>query len=729
MVTPQQWARRVFLAVLILCSNTSAWAQTYSVLKTFEGLISPLSAPIRDAHGNVYELLAGGGTWGQGAIIKHAPDGTLTILHNFNGADGGRPAGDLLRDRHGNLYGAASFEGGGHAGTIFRLARGGTFTLLHTFNQNTDGGFPNGGLIRDRFGNLYGTASTGGPGGEGTVFKLAPDGTYTLLHSFAFDGKGSLPSGGLVRDRQGNLYGTTAIGGSGGGQFGGGTIFKLAPDGTHTILYSFTGGSDGAGPFGLLRVPGGDLVGLARSGGSNQQGTIFKLSTSGTFSVLFTLPNYPVAGLTRDLNGNLYGVAPQGGPPPGWGTVFKLAPDGTFSIVHSFAGGDDGFSPYTRPALDAAGNLYGTTLQGGPGGYGTLFTLAPDGTKTLLHGFSSVNPNGLALAPSGSLFGTTQRGGGGNGSVFELAPVGGTYTVLHSFDPGPDGAFPFASPILDGSNNLYGTTMIGGPNGIGTAFKLAANGTYTVLHGFGGFSPPDGRSPVARLVSDASGNLYGTASDGGANAMGGIVFKLTPGGAYSVLHSFGPPGDGLRPMAGLVIDAGGSLYGTTLQGGAAGAGIVFKLAPDGTYAILHSFAGADGTNPLGGLARDSSGNLYGTTSFGGASNFGTVFKIAPDGTYTVLHNFALADGASPQADLILDSISNLYGTTSAGGGANLGTVFKLAPDSTYSVVHSFSGDDGAFPTAGLVLSGSGVLYGTTSTGGPLAGGVVFQIAP
>ncbi len=723
MVKPH-WVRSGFLAVLTVCSSTSASAQTYSALKTFEGLAFPSSRPILDRNGNLSVSVAGGGTWGQGAIVKRAPDGTLSILHSFNGADGANPQGDLLRDRHGNLYGT-TYEGGSGQGAIFKLAPDGTFTLLHSLGYNNDGGFPNGGLIQDRSGNLYGTTSNGGLLGEGTVFQLAPDGTFTLLHAFALDTNGFLPSCCLVRDRHGNLYGTTSSGGSGGGQFGGGTIFKLAPDGTHTILYSFTGGSDGAEPFGLLRVPGGDLVGLAHSGGSGGQGTIFKLSTGGTFSVLSTLPDYPVAGLTRDSNGNLYGVAPQGGS--GNGSIFKLAPDGTFSVLYSFTGGADGFGPRTRPLLDAAGNLYGTANQGGPGSDGTLIKLAADGTVTLLHGFSSATLNGVTLDALGNVFGTTQRGGSqAFGHAFELAPDG-TYSVLHNFDPGLDGGLPSASLILDPSSNLYGTTFLAGPNDGGTAFRLAADGTYTVLHGFGGFGfPPDGRSPVAALVFDASGNLYGTASDGGAH-FGGLVFKLTPGGAYSVLHSFGPR-DGLRPMAGVVIDASGSLYGTTLQGGSSGLGIVFKLAPDGTYTILHSFGGADGANPLAALAQDSSGNLYGTTSAAGALNSGTAFKVAPDGTYTVLHNFALADGASPKANLILDSSGNLYGTTSAGGGSNFGTVFKLAPDGTYSVLHTFSGSDGAFPTAGLVLSGS-VLYGTASTGGPQAGGVVFQIAP
>ena len=217
-------------------------------------------------------------------------------------------------------------------------------------------------------------------------------------------------------------------------------------------------------------------------------------------------------------------------------------------------------------------------------------------------------------------------------------------TVLYSFAGSPsDGANPLAGLIADRAGNLYGTTGFGGSSDFGVVFKLAPNGTETVLHFFAG-GPSDGRTPFfsGGLIVDPAGNLYGTTFGGGASDFG-VVFMLAPNGTETMLHSFaGSPTDGASPQAGLIIDGAGNLYGTTANGGASDFGVVFKLAPNGTETVLHSFAGgpSDGAGPVAGLIADSAGNLYGTTSGGGASGFGVVFKLAPDGTYTVLHTFA-----------------------------------------------------------------------------------------
>src|SRR5207245_269832 len=208
-------------------------------------------------------------------------------------------------------------------------------------------------------------------------------------------------------------------------------------------------------------------------------------------------------------------------------------------------------------------------------------------------------------------------------TIFKLAPDG-TLTVLHSFDGG-DGAYPAASLALDGTGNLYGTTSQDG-FGYGTVFKLAADGTHTVLHNFG----IDGYDPLGGVVLDGNGNLYGTTFTGylstfiGASPSGGTVFKLTPDGTHTLLHSFAI--DGFDPFGGVVLDGTGSLYGTTLSGGAS-FGVVFKLAPDGTQTVLHRFAGSEGAFPFAGPILDGSGNLYGTTLQGGAlddTGYGTI---------------------------------------------------------------------------------------------------------
>ena len=306
-----------------------------------------------------------------------------------------------------------------------------------------------------------------------------------------------------------------------------------------------------------------------------------------------------------------------------------------------------------------------------------------------------------------------------------------TETVLHSFGAtATDGATPSAGLIMDSSGNFYGTTETGGPNNVGTVFKITPTGTESVLHSFGA-TATDGTLPFAGLVMDGSGNLYGTTTGGGPHSQG-TVFKITPAGTETILYSFTGGSDGGNPEAGLLMDSGGNLYGTTDQGGSSDSGTVFKLTPAGNETILHSFAGgADGSLPRAGLIMDSSGNLYGTTYQGGSSNNGTVFKITPSGAESVLHDFGATatDGTLPLAGLIMDGNGNLYGTTSLGVGSE-GTVFKITPAGTETILYTFTGgSDGGSPEAGLVIGGNGNLYGTTYAGGAGSLGTVFEITP
>jgi len=296
--------------------------------------------------------------------------------------------------------------------------------------------------------------------------------------------------------------------------------------------------------------------------------------------------------------------------------------------------------------------------------------------------------NDLIMDASGNIYGTTwgQYDGAGDGNVFEIA-ADGTYSVLYSFAGGSDGSHPGAGPVMDQSGNLYGTTYQGGGggcagSGCGTVFKLAPDGTESVLHAFNG---SDGENPLSRLIADASGNLYGTTVQGGTNSCG-TVFRLAPDGSnFTTLFNFRSlrVKDGCYPNAGLVADTSGNLYGTTANGGAKNIGAVFKLAPDGTETVLHSFRkkGQLGDYPVAALTIDAAGNLYGTTQEGGAkkTNYGTVFEITAGGAFSVLHAFDGTDGSQPLADLYLDQSGDLFGTTSYGGEYNYGTVFELTP--------------------------------------------------
>jgi uncharacterized repeat protein (TIGR03803 family) len=286
----------------------------------------------------------------------------------------------------------------------------------------------------------------------------------------------------------------------------------------------------------------------------------------------------------------------------------------------------------------------------------------------------------------------------GCGTVFKLNKTR-KETVLHSFNTLEGGEVPLGDLIRDADGNLYGTTSYGGKKsktcptkyGCGTVFKLDKKGRFTVLNSFAGGT--DGRGPVAGLYRDAAGNLYGTTSEGGGSDWG-TVFKLDTTGKETVLYRFSGGADGGAPMAGLIQDAAGNLYGTTSYGGVTNCGggpcgVVFKLDPKGNETVLHAFTGSpDGADPLAALIQDSAGNLFGTTREGGTVNnlndAGTVFKIDANGIESVLHAFSYKDGAYPMGHLVQDSAGNLYGTTGGGGigqcsAFGCGTVFKITP--------------------------------------------------
>jgi len=362
-----------------------------------------------------------------------------------------------------------------------------------------------------------------------------------------------------------------------------------------------------------------------------------------TFTVLYTFKNtaagyLPDASLISDAAGNLYGTTQYGGTKGGFGTVFKLDTTGKESVLRSFAGTPDAEDPYSGLTRDKAGNLYGTTLYGGTkAGFGTVFKLRPGGKETILHSFAGT-PDGedprsvLVRDTAGNLYGTTQYGGtnGGFGTVFKLDPKG-KLTLLHSFAGTPDGEDPYAGLLRDKAGNLYGTTLYGGTNGgFGTVFKLDAKGKLTLLHSFAG--TPDGEDPQAGLLRDAAGNLYGTTQYGGTNGGYGTVFKLNAKGKLTLLHSFAGMPDGQNPYGRLIRDPAGNFYGTTFYGGTSGYGSVFKLDTAGKLTVLHSFNfSPDGGHPIAGLILDKAGNLYGTASAGGdpTCGCGTVFKVTP----------------------------------------------------------------------------------------------------
>jgi uncharacterized repeat protein (TIGR03803 family) len=630
-----------------LSPSGSGWAET--VLYKFRGQHDsgfPRPQLAIDASGNLYgsteaapnatvfELSPGSSQW------------TETTLFSFND---NAAANFVLLDSSGNIYGTST-QGGG-SGLVFELVRGSsgqwTESILYTFGGGASGTFPNG-ITFDRAGNLYGTSVSGGSGCStcGTVFKLTPSAgswTETILHNFTGGTDGQLPEGPVLLDSAGDVIGTTYEG----TEANVGSVFELAA-GTYaeTQTYSFpaTDGDDILA--GLVADSAGNLYGVAAEGGVNQCpdgggigcGSIFKLSrlANGTWqrTVLHNFTgtqhgdgDLPYGGLVFDPAGNLYGTTSNS--IYGGGTVFELSPTASggwdFHTIYTFGSyPNDGTNPWGTLVVDTAGNLYGTTIGGGNGGYcatgycGTVFKLSPGKgnkwTESIIHNFQS-SPDGffptagLTIDGAGNLYGTTSEGGlyGGNGLgygvVFELSPnSNGTWTegILYSFTGGSDGNGPYGGVILDSSGNLYGTTVWGGPEpacgeGCGVVYELtpAGGGSWneTVIYSFAGY--PDGYGPRDTLTFDAAGNLYGTTSGGGTSGTSlcsysgcGTVFKLTPsasGWNESVLYSFkGPFADGSTPYGGVILDAGGNIYGTTNTGGVNGeypgsGGIAFEI--------------------------------------------------------------------------------------------------------------------------------------------------------
>jgi len=347
---------------------------------------------------------------------------------------------------------------------------------------------------------LYGvTGDGGGTGcggaGCGTVFKLTSQGAETILYSFTGGANGYYPDGNVIADKRGNLYGTTYYGGNTrcGGN-GCGTVYRLAADGTETVLHAFSGGRDGAAPLSSLVESKGKYYGTTTQGGTRDCGpyncgTVFEIAATGEERVVHRFPGgadgaYPGSSLIADAGGNLYGTTELGGGSgcsgSGCGTVFKIAPDGVETVLHAFAGGSDGSGPSSSLIQDASGNLYGTTAIGGGSscqgfGCGTVFKIDTNGKEKILYSFDGTTDGNwpwgnLIIDKAGNLYGTTDIGGSGSGVAFRLA-ADGTESVLHSFTGGNDGDQPNGL-IADAKGALYGATIFGGTGGEGVVFRL-----------------------------------------------------------------------------------------------------------------------------------------------------------------------------------------------------------------------------------------------------------------
>jgi hypothetical protein len=409
--------------------------------------------------------------------------------------------------------------------------------------------------------------------------------------------------------------------------------------------------------------------------------------------------------------------------------VVAMAPSAQaqpFNVIYNFTGAADGSNPHVGVTLDAAGNLYGTSYNGGRG-YGTVFKLTQKGSEWVLsplYSFKGKGANdgagpdsGIVIAKDGSLYGATIAGGGnedpycqvfgqyyGCGTVFNLKPpptrpptplTPWVEKLIYLFTFDPDGAYPRNNIAMDAAGNLYGTADNGGTI-FGVVWEVSPNGdgqwTEKAIHTFTGLDGTDGGEPESGVVFGTDGNLYGTSSEYGHTEDGccGAVFQLVPSGGgwtENTLYDFTDGADGSTPYAGIVQDAAGNLYGATTQDGVNGGGTVFELSPSNggwTFQTIYSFTGTPGmqVGPYANLTLDSAGNLYGTTYLDGRYGWGNVFKLSPSSngwTYTSLYDFTGGlDGAAPRCQLVFDSQGNLYGTASIGGANGLGVVFEIS---------------------------------------------------
>ncbi len=784
---------------------------------------------------------------GSGTVFKITPQGTVTILHSFGDLsvanDGATPEFNLIQATDGNFYGTTPL-GGISGGTIFEITPQGTLTILHRFSDGSvahDGFQPHSALVQSTDGALYGMTLDGGVSQLGSVFKVTLGGQVTILHSFG-DGTvtndGTFPAGNLLLGQDGNFYGTTSAGGLGNE----GTLFQIQPQGTETVLHSFADGSvinDGAqAQFlanGVLQGSDGNFYGTTPSGGSANAGIIFKLTPGfpeitslttamGTVSLPFTYQtttsnvttgyaatNLPPGLSINALTGLISGTPGTAGTyrttltlTSGTGTntaqiTFTIVPlpvPAVTSILYAFGSLNNAFTystlatnnttSYSATGLTGTGltiNAATGVITGTPSTVGTfpvaltahnatgasppitvtiqIFATPPtlsqeyvvvhrfnDGSVT----FDGQNPFSISQAFSGIFYGATYHGGDrGDGIAYNMT-VQGVTTNLATYSTGGGGSTPppvvAQAPIQGADGNFYFTTEFGGDttsNGNFGRALLTSNsqGVYsTILHNFSdGSVPNDGSNPQGQPVQGADGSFYGVTLNGGT-ANEGTIYKITTFGVETVLHNFGDgsvANDGLYPVSALIQGTDGNFYGTTPSGGSAGHGTIFKMTPQGTVTILHSFGDGtvakDGTYPVAALIQALDGNFYGTTQYGGANGTGVVFKLTSQGM-TILHSFndgsVTEDGTNPAAPLIQGIDGNFYGTTQNGGAGNLGTVFEITSAGTVTIVHSFGdgkvANDGVNPVGGLYQDTSGNFYGTTLNGGAGAGyGTVFVI--
>jgi uncharacterized repeat protein (TIGR03803 family) len=732
--------------LILLVSSTNVLASLkYQVLQSLgkpEG--TPRGKLVQGSDGYFYGTTYYGGSQGAGTVFKISSTGSFSVLHEFDGAEGGKnPQAGLIQASDGYFYGTTVNGGGSGAGAVFKISSSGSFTVVHEFDGAEGGANPHAGLIQANDGNFYGTTFSGGSNSLGTVFKVDPSGNFSVLHAFSSDNNyASFPQGGVIQGNDGNLYGTTSQGGS----YSNGNVFKLDLSGNFTVLHEFEAGINGDNNYGsyplgaLVQASDGSFYGTTNSYNSYDAiGTVYKIDTSGNFTHLTTLNGQSHDGLVQANDGKFYITTYPYGFPDAYGEVYKMDSLGNLTSLHEFTGGSGGENPYAALTQGSDGSLYGTTANGGSDGSGIAFKLDLSGNFQVLGEFKGtpvLKPNNLTQDSEGNFYVTSTAGGSygynslygdGFGTVFQW-DTSENVTILHSFDGYTDAAYPnTVMPTKDGS--LYGTTHGGYIDYwftdyvSSTLFKIDPAGNFSTLHTF---DYSEGFYVDGDLIQAADGSIYGTAFDGGSNGYG-TVFKVDPAsGSLAVVHDFDEATGGT--YFGLIQNLDGNLYGTTYGSVSNNAGIVYKLDLSGNFSVLHEFDGAGGgSKPKTPLIQDSEGNMYGTTEAGGSHNAGVVYRLDLSGNFSVLYEFNESQVVSNLSSFVRDTNGNFYGTVLNTPDDNNGFLFKLDALGNFTTIHSFNDTDGYGPLK-LIQVSDGSFYGITQYGGEYGGGVIFRLA-
>jgi uncharacterized repeat protein (TIGR03803 family) len=563
-------------------------AGSFTLLYSFQNYATGVGANpnglVLGLDGNFYGTAHFGGTYDAGTVFRMTPSGATNVLYSFTGgSDGGLPYTNLTLGSDGAFYGTTIFLNGGYLGTLFKVTSTGVFTSLYSFTGGSDGAWVGAPLVQASDGSFYGISSLGGRGGNGTIFRVSSDGVFTSLYQLPGpDVSGNTPllpnRAGLVQAPDGSLYGTVP-------QLydpysDDGDVFRITPAGKFTRLISFVA-RNGEAPVAVVSGRDGNLYGSAAIGGPRNEGTLFSLASQ---DKLETFLNFDSADgaipntLIQGTDGDLYGVTERGAL--GFGTIFRATTQGSILWQINLDSSNGAF-PYAGLLQGNDGSFYGTTAGGGRFDSGTVFRVTPGGVLKTLYSFTGSTDGGFPDAPliqgsNGELYGSTFQGGGvsESGTIFRISPSG-AFRSLYAFTGGSDGGYPSAALTLGDDGKLYGTTFSGGVNFVGNVFQITTTGAFTTIYSFD-FVGGGGNSPLTSLVLGNDGIFYGSTFLGGTFGAG-TIYSITNSGTETTLYSFTDGADGVSPVS-LTLGANNTLYGTT-NSFKADTGTVFEFTP------------------------------------------------------------------------------------------------------------------------------------------------------